>query len=745
MFKLQHINEPAGPFGYSVYDRQSSYRGVLPPLYLVYKLFGINTIAFYFEGIIAYFLASLSVYVLAFALTKDKKVSFVASLLFASGFVGAETLWRIFNSVHTSHAIIFTCLTLALYKKFVDYKGKVKTKKILFYLASLLLFAYTVETGLVRAHGIIILVVFLELLWNFRLLKSALRLLPFGIIYYLFYIADNTSRHELGDLLGQIIVGQNFDLLTYPLKNLQNIILPSVWRLPLVLFILGVAIIFALLKGKRKILIYSFVIMMAGYLVYFVHTPTQIFPSIHRYFSISAVGSSLFIALVITSLVKNKRVIYSLVAVVVAIHLILVNRENIDFINSKTIPTRNFYSTLKREIPNLSKGSIFYFDIAEDAKSIDQFGNSFGVGSMPDTTAIAWQYSIDRSDIVIARDYKEVLSRAKEAKSIINSIYTFYFDSERGLVNTTKTTRDSLFGNKKAVNVPDESIINFSYSLPLKMSFNATALLDENNIKYSKSSIPFLGTYFDYLDSKKTYFKSVKVDSSTYWENLIANNMIDGKTETFWKGDRLKWHYNHSESVVVTVKKPLVVGAIKMTNKYIDSTPQDYKYYCSLDGKNWQSLGEYYYKPNKDADFVIDKIPSAKLCKFIKMDVISTNGDDSPRIAEIEVIEDRFKNIDFSIAQELQYDPFKYISSKKDLETVLRFLRTSGMTAKFCYLTDKSVNPFCEDFNFMPFSTRIYTILVPPNGTTLKSIEIEVPKSFGIKIKNLMLNPNVLE
>lgn len=744
MFKLAHINEPAGPFGYGIYDRQSSYRGVLPPLYLIYKTFGLNTSAFYFEGIIAYFLASLSVYLLARSLTKHKKISFAASLIFASGFVGAETVWRIFNSVHTSHAIVFTCLTLVAYKKFVDTKKGNRSQRIFFYLAALFLFVYVIETGLVRAHGIIALVVGLEMLWNFKLTASLVRIFPFGFVYYLFYIADNTSRHELKDLVSQIIAGQNFGFLLYPVRNLQNMILPSIWRVPLAFFVLGVIIAFVFLKGKRKVFVYSFIVMFAGYIVYFVHTPTQIFSSIHRYFTLSAVGSSIFIAWIFGNLIAKKGVLYSLVIATVAVHLFLVNRENLDFINTKTVPTRNFYTVLNRETSNLAKGSVFYFDVAEDAKSIGEFGNSFGVGSMPDTTAIAWQHGIDRSDITIARDYKEIFNLVKTGKSNVENIYTFYYESERGLINTTQTTRNALSGNSRVIYVSDGENINLNYSSPLKIGFTAKTDFNEDKVVYSPTALSGLNVYFDYLDSKKVYFESVKVETATFWENLEVSNMVDQKPETFWKGDRLKWHYNHSENVVVTLGRPVVVGAIKMTNKYIDSTPLDYKYFCSLDGKNWQNLGEYYYKPNRESDLVVDRLSFASLCKFVKMDIISTNGDDSPRIAELEVVGSRFKDIDFMKADELDDDPLKYISSQKDLEVAMRFLRRSGMTAKFCYITDKSLNPFCEDFNFTPFSFRNYSIFIPQNGTVLRSAQIYVPKYFKVEMEGLVLDPNYL-
>lgn len=376
MFKLQHIEEGAGHFGTGIYDRGSAYRGVLVPLYLIYKVFGINPVVFYTAGIVAYFFASLAVYFFAKTLTKNKLVSFASAAIFAAGYVGAETLWRIFNSIHTLHTVIFLAITLAIYKIFIDERASPFSKRLLLYLVALALFIYTIETGYVRAHGIIFLIIGLELLFNFRAVASLVRLTPFTYMYYRFYIFANPAGYELTNLLENIFVKQRFELLVSPLKTLENIIIPAQWQFSVVIFVL--LLLAVLFWSRSRLLLYSAIFMIANYLVYFIHTPTQVFPSTHRYLTLSLIGFSIFAAVLLEKIMGevNKKYL-TVAALLVVFHLALVNIEQTTFLQEKSFPAKKFYKSLKREIPVLPKGSSVFFDVRQDKKSTDEFGNFF--------------------------------------------------------------------------------------------------------------------------------------------------------------------------------------------------------------------------------------------------------------------------------------------------------------------------------------------------------------------------------
>lgn len=420
MFKLQHPSESAGQFGTEIYDRSSAYRGVIAFLLPIYNIFGQNVTAFYVFGIVAFSLAGVAVFFLAQALTNNKKIALLSSLIFASGYTGAESLWRIFNSIHTSHTIIALCLLLIFYKKFI--KQKILFKKLLIYILTVFLFAYTLDTGFVRAHGIILAVLAVETLWNFNFF-SIFRLTPFLLIFYNFYIKGYTATSEVNDLISNIFYGGQYELLLVPIKNLQNMFIPSLWQVPLWLFVFLLIIIF--IKVKNKLLYFSLILMLGSYVVFFIHTPTQVFSSLHRYFLIPAIGASLFMAEVLVKTVPAKY-IHLITGIIVVIHLFLINLEHKSFIEGRTIPAKNFYQVLKRELPVIPRGSLLLFRVKDDLATKEVFENAiFGVGSMPNSTAIAWQYGIDRYDFYLSFDQKNNIP--------VEKVYNFYYSLDSGL------------------------------------------------------------------------------------------------------------------------------------------------------------------------------------------------------------------------------------------------------------------------------------------------------------------------
>src|SRR3989344_1801228 len=117
MFKLQNLEEGGGNLGHGIYDRNTPYRGVIVPLVPLYYFFGLEPVGYFVVGLIVYFLASVTVYFLAKELKNDKNFAFGAAVIFAAGFIGGETLWRIYNSIHSILHLIFVCLSLLFYIK----------------------------------------------------------------------------------------------------------------------------------------------------------------------------------------------------------------------------------------------------------------------------------------------------------------------------------------------------------------------------------------------------------------------------------------------------------------------------------------------------------------------------------------------------------------------------------------------------------------------------------------------------
>lgn len=736
MFKVQNPEGPAGQFGTGIYDRSSAYRGVLVPTIALSPLFGTNPTGYYFAGIVAYFLASIAVWFFVSTLTRNSRVGFAAGLIFAAGYVGAETLWRIFNSIHTSHAIAAICLSLGLYKKFIDTRRNLKFKRLVFYLSSLLVFVYAIETGFVRAHGIIFPVLFLELFWNFNL-ASLIRMTPFAYVYHQFYILGNKDNPDLPALINQLLVEQKFELLLVPLQNLQNIFLPSQYSLPILLFLL--ILIAVMIKTREKILLYAVLFMLTNYAAFFIHTPWQVFASTHRYFSIPLIGATLFMAQFLTHILPGRSRYFFAVSAVVILHLVLVNQENQAFIIKETIPTKRFFESFKREVSQLPQNGVLYFDVKDDAKSMGEFGNLFDVGSMPPTTALAWQYGIDRYDFKLAGTFPEILSFLKKQETNKDLVFTFYYDTDRGLINTTKTTREALFGQPEKVIINDSKNINFNFSSPLEVSIQVSTEIDHSTIKYSQG-LDNLALYLGYLQSKEKYYKEASAQAVSEWKYQEVRNIIDSDIQTFWSGHRLHWHYEKSDSVSINLGERKSVGGVLMTYTSKDLVPTSYTYSCSLDGKIWNEVGKFNFTPAKESGIILDKV-APFTCQFVRLDIHSTKADDAPQIAELEIIENKYKDLDFAKAEEIEENPFLFINSSQDLQTLIDYLKKNGINGKVCFYTDKSDSPLCEELKITPNTLRNYSVLVPQHGTILKIMEIKLPPQIKQVIESISIRP----
>lgn len=741
MFKLQHLEESAGHFGRGFYDQSSIYRGVLVPLVPIYHFFGTHPAPYYAAGILAYFLAALSVYLFVWTLTKNKRIGFAASLIFASGFIGSESLWRIFNSIHTSHTVIAICLTLILYKKFIDSKKDLILRRAFFYLASLILFIYSMETGFVRAHGIILLILSLELFWNFNFL-TILKSAPFIYFYHSFYLTSSISQGELASLLNKILVEQKLELLLVPLKNLQNIILPSNFGIPFFLFLSFLFII--LWKVRAKILWFSIIFMLANYAVYFIHTPTITLPSLHRYFLISLIGFCIFATVVLHHFFRSSKQFFLAIIFIVLIHLFLVNKEQLQFINDISNPSKKFYKTLLQEIPDMERDSAIYFDMRDDEKSTKEFANFFGVGSMPNTTAVAWHYGIDRGEIFLPDTFGEMVTLLKNNKTTASRIYTFYYETDHGLTNTTQATRQFLLGSASKVLVDDISNINFKFSSPIEISLNLSSEIDWGKLSNRPEAtklIP-LAFYLDYLQSRHRYYKLVQAVALSEWKDQKITNIIDEDVATSWAGDRLKWHYEHSESITLDLGEKRTIGTVKLNYNSNLLVPIQYTYFCSLDNVTWTKLRHTSQVPfieTRSSGMIIDKLTTSD-CQFVKMQINMTPSNDSPKISEMEIIEEKFTNINFLKADQFEDDPFKFVSSLKDLEILIPYIERNEVSTTVCLKTNKSEKPYCQKVKIIPNLQQTYFLTFGPNGTILESAEIYAPFGVNITLEKLWIS-----
>lgn len=737
IFKLQNLEEGAGNLGSGIFGSGSPYRMVIFSLVPIYFLFGINSYAFFAYGILFYFFAAVIVYFFAKSFLKNSRLSFIASLIFSSGLVGAESLWRVYNSVHTSIAIIYTLLYCTAYNYFISQKKYYK--KIGFYLAALTFFILAIQWGFVRAHGIIIIVIAQEILFNFNIKYSTLRLAPFLYFAYIWYFAGSANTKHLGLLTSRIFEDFEFELLLVPLKTLKNIIIPDIFNFPLVIFLILLTLL--IFKYRSRILFFSLIFMISGYLTYYMIYHDAVLNTTHRYLVTSLPGLSLFIVYIFSKIFKSERQIYIASGLVILLNLILINWIQIDILKNRSNPTKNFYNSLKKEIPDLEKNSVIYIDVKKETLSLNLFESFFGVGSMPNSTAIAIHYNLDRYDIILPQTFDELTRVVTEKNIEKKNIYSFFYSREQGLRNTTDQLRNALWeGENKRFNIRHPENINYQFSSPLQISL-AVKPIPVIEQKFQED-IKDLTSYLNYFESRKKYYNLVSITSDTHWQSYSIDKLFDRDYSTAWMGSRGTWHNNHRETIVVDLGSPIRVGAAKMRFGVMDKTPTKYSYFCSLDGSNYQNWKTIFYRPKQHSETKIDLLDT-KDCRYIKIVLEDTQGGDSPEIAEIEIIEDSFKNLNNNLAQKYEENLSIMLSSPYG-DIISNYFSENGLKIEVCFITDEFdyLNTQAKSENCKNKSVRIgvnnnLELVAPQSGTVLKEIRVLPQPNLKFELSDL--------
>ncbi len=722
IFKVQNIEGPAGHFGTGVYDSSSAYRGVAALVYPFYLIFGTEPRGYYLVGIIFYFLASLSFYFLAYVLFQKKNLAFWASLIFAAGYIGAESIWRVSTSLQTSHMITAMNISLAFY--ILSFKSK--TKKLLFYFLSLVLFVYTMETGFVRSHGVIFLILGLEVLLHFKWFLSLARVLPF-IIAFRFWYQDSRGGEWLGRLTDKIFKEGDLSLLLAPFQQLQNMILPDMLNIPLWLFVGGLGFIF--IWKKHSLFWLGIIFMLAHYLVPYITTGGEVFESTDRYITTSIVGFAIFTVILFREVFKSDRKFYLACLVVIVSHIIFNNLAEAKIIQDRGLSSRRFYEQLKKEVPVLPKGSAIYFDVRSDTKSNAQTGAALAVGSMNVTTSIALHYGIDRFDLYLPETFQEALALIRDGKVTPEKFYTFFYDSEKGLTNTTDLTRRALW---------DESEGKVTFSSPLMLRFRLQSQVDNSKINFTNNNLN-LDKYLNYLSSRKSFYKEVSATTSSQWRYHEIQNIADDNLETSWLAHRLKWHYKEKTEIILDLGLVKNIKGVYFTAGHPNKIPTKYSYSCSLNGLNFTAM-PHSAKTNKLK--VIDNF-SPVLCKYFKMEIFDTSAHDEPQIAELEIIETGFEGIDFDLAGRIEENPFDFVASEANKVLIQNYLTNNKYNAKICFETDKyaSIDQNCQSLEIQVGGVGDFEVVVPQGGTVLKNIKLLTPPPIKAEMSNIIVRP----
>lgn len=730
LYTIQNSDAPQVKFGSGLFfGHPDGYE--ITPFIPFYHIFGLDAGGYYFVEMGLYFLTALAVYFLAKTLSYNKNVALGASLIFASGYVGSESLYRMAVGWQNVLAAFFITVTTTLYLRFV----KSSDKRI--YLLAFAFYLFTCDFSFYRAHGIILLILATEIFFNFKIWHSIMRMTPFVLGYWYFYvysisdIMDQSSKSAV--FIQKIFVDKNFHYLLTPLKTLENLFVPDRFHFPMLIFI--VSLLSILIWKRSKILVYCLIFTAANYLVYFYVSPEAPQETTHRYLTVPFVGVALFWGIFLNKVFKSTgKYLFFCIALVI-LNLLLVRSEQTSIIQNRSQPTSEFWQSFHRQVVNLKKGSVIYIDTRQDGVSKPARDAALSAGSMSATTSFAVNYGLKWEDITLVESFPELIDLLKTSKVDRDNIYTFFYSREGGLINTSDQTKTVLFDPESDTKVADLENINLPFYSPKLLKFDIEIKTDFSNVKYNKDTLD-LPRYLAFLASRSLYFSNVSASAATETKYAEAKNIADWSIQSSWKGDNLTWSRKHQEEVILSLGESRQIGAVRLVPANLERTPIKYSYDCSIDGIHWNQLASSERKINKLDPFT-DKFKEAN-CAFVRLIIYKTVSDRSPQISEIEVLESQFVDMDITLSEAVEKDPSSFIKSDEDRRILVDYFLNNGISGKICVHTNKykPMEPACKKYIFYLGLDTGRSFLIDQGGTILERIEFLLPPGFKISTQN---------
>ncbi|KKQ95728.1 MAG: hypothetical protein UV74_C0013G0335 [Candidatus Woesebacteria bacterium GW2011_GWB1_43_14] len=522
-------------------------------------------------------------------------------------------------------------------------------------------------------------------------------------------------------------------------------------RLGGLVLILALSLLFTLpkkMKGQFFFFFSWFVISIAGYTFY---EPKAYLGTTHRYFAHSLVPLAGVLAVVFvavkpknlwTKLVRSMIIFWGLTNLVSSV--IYQNK----ILKERSIPVRNFYVQLKDHLERVKPGDVFYFDVAKESAS--QFGDAFKVSSMPNETAIAWRYGVDRNDFRLFDDFDSFIIWVWDNKLTREQIHTYYYSKE-GLVDTSVQTWHYLKNKEgyKELNVTaqrsnggleiafDEPINSVS-PLEFELGISAKPLaVSELSFPYHNDVALFSNklagdsslrqSAFDYQKQKESLMARARISTNSTWFGDVADHLIDGNLGSVWRSHRVLWSKEKSTNLTVDLTTELSVDRFVWYNAYSNNTPTRYRLELSSDNQDWltvyESEGQYRIEPNEIQ--VIKFNP--RRARYVRMTITKTLSDDSPGVAEVWVVPSSFDNLDIVEAESFLSQPFAFVPNGQDYLDTLRNVGYIGRAT--IYWEDNQRKEWTTKFGsevrpMYNSSDHLYTVYVPSRGTKIEKIRI---------------------
>lgn len=521
-------------------------------------------------------------------------------------------------------------------------------------------------------------------------------------------------------------------------------------------------------RAERKtkcIIVFLLVWLLTNLIVYTSYQPMVIYPSFDRYLAHSFVP---LVGLGGMAFINRKNISWRTILLrVTVIFWGIMNLYNSavyqrEVVLERSQSARRFYTQLKEYLPEMEKGSVLYFDV--DDSELKHFNAAFSVGQMPETTALAWRYGLDRYDLSMFEDYESAVKEIQDRQVDLDKVFSFWYSRE-GLINSTEYFRDYLqnelaggllkldpiieshtvqekLGDRNIIKQEDLEILldgPVIKSVPVIFNFEITATpMDGNYASYPfvfgenaldsggiNKGLDFLRVAVDYGRYKDSVMRTAGYYVSSEWRDRIVDNLHDDNHETVWQADRVLWDTEGSDAYIDLGREGKLSGVV-WVNGFANSTPTRYKIEVSSDNKVWKVV--------REVDEVV-KINSGELqivsfspveVRYVRISFLETLNHDSPEIAEFWPIDSKFSEWDIFELEKSVSEVFREVKDRSTYEEIIRIIEKLG-EAKVYWLDDNdewmtSSNVKIEIL--YDANPHICQILIPAGGLRIHGFRI---------------------
>lgn len=486
--------------------------------------------------------------------------------------------------------------------------------------------------------------------------------------------------------------------------------------------------------GLGKIILAALAWIGASFLIYYAQYPSTLMDHRHRYliYALPAIGWLLVSVIwLATERAKTKWLFGGIVLVIVAGSIVGNTRYFSHIAASRSTPTKQFYAALQDAVPTIPKGSIVYLASAPDPLTQEHVKQFFSVGSMPNATAIAIWYGIDRYDFTFVEGVDEFLAETVKQNVPLEQLFVLGYSAEGGLKDYSATVREILGVGKTIALAPSwegKTEIDFNEGRGVQPLFEKSELdlsgilpalvtgtvrieaLPDTQLPdlYADVSVPTetasgqtllshepftitgpIENAFRFLSARAEFRRTTQIATQSQWRGQEREYLIDGDRQTTWLGHRIEWHEKSSETITMTLPNMQPIEGLYWVNGHKTRTPTRYVIEGKDDNGTWNELAhvEKIQELPSGAE-QIDRFP-AKHVGQIRLTILDTFEHDAPSLGEIFPVPAGLADVNLTTTGILEDRPFGASLKREERKYASAYVKEQGAQILGLYNVDR--------------------------------------------------------